>query len=199
MARIDDYGNGISLPAEGTFEARLSSLIDVGLQPTKFGLSRQAKLAFELSGPTADAEKPVLAFKTIWNLSPRSDGFREIAKALTNRAELKGLDLRDLVGAPCMIEIVHVETDNGVYANVEVSRYKGVKKLPALVSDPVFFSLHPSDFDPDVLEGLHAKLKEKIKSSSTYKDLLAERELAKLETKDIIGESAPFDDDIPPF
>jgi len=96
------------------------------------------------------------------------------------------------MNCPCEITVVHAESDSGVYANVEVSRYRGTQKLPPLMSDPVFFSLHRDDFSSDTLEALPGKLKDKIKNGETYKNLMAERALAELSTKDIIDDDIPF-------
>jgi hypothetical protein len=153
MASIDNYSNN-SLPAEGVYTARLAHYIELGLMETKFGASYQARAALELCEPTRKAGKPILVFKVIFNVSLRSQKFRDFVKAVTNRAELSGMDLQELIGCPCEAAITHKETEGGLFADVEVTRYKGTAKLPPLVSEPIFFSLHHSDFDADVLEAL---------------------------------------------
>jgi hypothetical protein len=180
------------MPAEGVYTARCASYIEVGLTETKFGVSYQSKMAFELCEPTKKAGQPVLVFKTIFNVSMRSQNFRDIIKAITHRAELSGLDLRDLIDCPCEISITHKETESGVYADVEVSRYKGTAKLPPLVSVPLFFSLHPSDFNPDVLETLPEKLRDRIKRGDSYKDIMLARALADKPAAGIIDDEIPF-------
>jgi hypothetical protein len=98
------------------------------------------------------------------------------------------MDLRELIGCPCEVAITHRETEGGLFADVEVTRYKGTAKLPPLVSEPIFFSLHHSDFNADVLEALPEKLRDKIKRGETYKDLMAQRALNELSTPDIISD-----------
>jgi hypothetical protein len=190
MARVDDYTSN-SLPAEGTYPARIAAFVDVGMQETQFGFSRQGKVTIELCGPTAKAGQPIVIYKTFFNLSLKSEKFRDFLKAATNRNN-SGFDLRDLIGTGCEATITHRETDRGVYADVEITSCKDATKLPPLVSDPVFFSLIDSDFDVGTLESLPDKLKKRIKDSETYKELMAQRELAKLSSKDIIDDDIPF-------
>ena len=97
MASIDNYAQA-TVPAEGSYVARLVQRIDLGLMPTKFGVSHQARCAFELCEPTRKADKPVIVYKSIWNLSLRSPNFRDLIKAISNRAEISGMDLKELIG-----------------------------------------------------------------------------------------------------
>ena len=59
----------------------------------------------------------------------------------------------------------------------------------------VFFSLHPDEFDEDDLKEVFDRQREKIKSSETYKTLIADRKLAALSkgkrAKDIIDDGFP--------
>jgi len=61
-----------------------------------------------------------------------------------------------------------------------------------LMSTPLFFSLHPSDFDPDVLEALPERLRDRIKRGSTYQDLMLRRLLPDKPAAEIINDDFPF-------
>jgi hypothetical protein len=191
MALLDHYSKN-TLPAEGVYTARIAAYIETGVAETRFGDSYQAKCTIELCEPTRKAGQPIIIFKTIFNQSMRSQKFRDFLKAVTNRAELSGFDLKDLVVCQCEVVVTHRESEAGIFADAEVSRYKGTAKLPPLMSDPVFFSLHPSDFDADVLEALPEKLRDKIKRGPTYKDLMLQRALADKPAADIIDDDIPF-------
>jgi hypothetical protein len=191
MALLDHYASN-SLPAEGTYTARCAHFIEIGLVETKFGVSYQAKMAFELCEQSRRADSPILVHMTVFNMSLRSQKFRDIIKALSGRPELSGFDLKDLIGCGCEVTVTHRETESGIFANVEVARYRGTNKLPPLMSEPIFLSLHPSDFDPDVLEALPEKLRDKIKRGGTYQDLMLRRAMADKPAADIISDDIPF-------
>lgn len=88
MALMRDYGGDFELPPEGRHVACLVRFVDIGLQPGKFGASRNAELAFEIDGETTADGWPMLAFKRIFNLSSRSKNFREIVRALSNTHDI---------------------------------------------------------------------------------------------------------------
>jgi hypothetical protein len=172
--------------------SRSFSYVELGLTESKFGISYQARLGLELCEPTRKANKPVVVQKAIWNVSLKSQKFRDLAKALTGRPEVSGLDMQDLLNCPCEVTITHRETETGIYADIEIGRYRGSAKVPALMSDQVFLSLHHSDFNADVLEALPEKLRDKIKMGPTFKDLMLQRALADKPAADIIDDEIPF-------
>ena len=92
MALMRDYGGDFELPPEGRHIACLVRFVDIGLQPGKFGASRNAELAFEIDGETTADGRPMLAFKRIFNLSNRSKNFREIVRALSNMHDISGVN-----------------------------------------------------------------------------------------------------------
>lgn len=87
--------------------------------------------------------------------------------------ELKGFSLRNVVGAPCMLNVIHKQTKSGK----TIATVAGVMRLPKtmippkLDGDPILF-----DFDSDPLDQL-AMLPEwianKVKESETYMDKAA--------------------------
>ena len=126
MALMSEYGGDFELPPEGRHVACLVRFVDIGIQPGKFGSSRNAELVFELEGETTSSGHPMLAYKRIFNLSNRSKNFREVVRAVSNLHDISGVNTRDLVGKWCEIVIEHVQTDDGSeYANVECRPLKG--------------------------------------------------------------------------
>jgi hypothetical protein len=111
MALITEYGGDFELPPEGRHVAALVRFVDTGLQPGKFGASRQAELAFEIDGMTTADGQPMLAFKRIFNLSNRSRNFRDTVRAISNVHDISGVNTRDLVGKWCEVVIEHVTTE----------------------------------------------------------------------------------------
>jgi hypothetical protein len=87
--------------------------------------------------------------------------------------ELKGFSLRNVVGAPCLLNVIHKQTKTGkTFAAVSgVMRLPRTMNAPKLEGDPILF-----DFDSDPLDQL-AMLPEwianKVKESETYMDKAA--------------------------
>ena len=197
MALMRDYGGDFELPPEGRHVACLVRFVDIGLQPGKFGASRNAELAFEIDGETTADGWPMLAFKRIFNLSSRSKNFREIVRALSNTHDISGVNTKDLVGKWCEIVVEHVTTEDGTeFANVECRALKGKSPPHEPTSQLVFFSLHPNEFEDEDLKEVSDRQREKIKSSETYKTLMADRKFgAAAKGKpagDIIDDGIPF-------
>jgi hypothetical protein len=97
--------------------------------------SRQARLKWVLPEVKDDKGEGFLVFQTIWNLSLRSQVFRDLVSALLPGENLKGRNLRELVGKAAHLTIEHNDAGNQVYANV--ASVKPLKaKAKALVLDP---------------------------------------------------------------
>ena len=87
--------------------------------------------------------------------------------------ELEAFNLRNIVGAPCLMNIIHTDGKDGkTYANIA-----GVMRLPKgmqaakLSTDPIIFDL---DEDPlENLELLPEWIANKVKESETYMDKAA--------------------------
>jgi hypothetical protein len=174
VAKLSDLTD-FELPPEGKHTGILVRFVDIGVQTGKFGSSRQADLAFELVG-TGELNKPVLAYKRVFNLSSRSKNFREVVRALTGLHDIGQVDTRDLLGKACEIEIEHITTEEGnTYANLECKARKSRKSVPEPETDFVFLSLMPADFNPEDLAKVSERAREKIEASSTYRDLIAMR------------------------
>jgi hypothetical protein len=202
MAKLNELGGDFQLPREGKHPGTLVEFVDLGSQPGKFGASRQADAAFELIGETTAEGKPMLCFKRIFNLSPRSKNFRELVRSLTGLHSIADVDTRDLLGKSCELVIEHVVTEDGsTFANVECRPLRGGKDAPEPVSPLVFLSLAAADFVASDLDSLSERRREKIKASPTYAALIAERkQLVAKPGKPKArggGKADPIDDAIP--
>src|ERR1700731_825374 len=141
---FDDLTSDFELAPEGPHTAVLVYLVDRGIQQGKFAPKRQVGARFELVDAETDGGEPCLVFKTIFNLSLKSKGFREMAKALLAADDLTGIPLRDMLAKACKVTIVHEEKNDQVYANI--ASFKALKPGTP-VKEPesalVFFSLDP--------------------------------------------------------
>jgi hypothetical protein len=173
MALMSQYGGDFELPPEGRHIAALVRFVDLGAQPGKFGVSRNAELAFELEGEETADGQAMLAFKRIFNLSNRSKNFREIVRALSNQHDISGVNTSELLGKWCEVVIEHATTEDGSeFANVECRPLKGKAPSKPPASELVFFSLHPDEFREESLKEVSDRQREKIRASETYKTLI---------------------------
>jgi hypothetical protein len=100
--------------------------------------------------------------------------------------ELKGFDLRNVLGKGCQLQVVHNTSPKGkVFANIKsiVSFPKGMA-LPAPTNELIAFDLD-ADTALEDMKKLPEWIQNKIKQSETYKNM--------------VKEDGPFDDDVPPL
>ena len=108
-------------------------------------------------------------------------------------AELAGFDLANILGKPCLLNVVHTEKGERVYANIaSVMQVPGGMVVPPQVNPSLFFSL--SAFDAAAFESLPDALKEKIKTAPEYQTAVrGEHNQVKADD----GSIDTLDDDIP--
>lgn len=167
----------------GTYPARLVRVIDLGLQarnPYK-GQDKppayMVDLTYEMldvfmvdKDGNEDETKPRWISETI-NLNPPSADLAistKRAKALDPEDD-HNYDLARMIGAPCMLTVVHKESKGKTYANVgnvTVMRAKDAAKAPNLVNKPVVFDLD----DPDLgtFNSFPEWIQEKIKNNLEF-------------------------------
>lgn len=87
-------------------------------------------------------------------------------------AELTAFDLRNIVGAPCMLNIIHTERNGNTYANVStIMRLPKGMEAPKGTREHLIFDLDESDLA--LLEKMPKWAVDKIKSSETYAERIA--------------------------
>lgn len=161
-----------------TYPARCISLIDIGEQMNEMSGNCRPEiiLTFELPTEFIEVEgeqKPRYMSSTFTNsLSERAKlrGMLEMwrGKAFTDD-ELKAFDLRNILGMPCMLSIVHRQAKNGkTYANIGgISKLAKGMTIPDALSPLTEFDLDAPDA-LDKLETLPEWVQERIKKSPTY-------------------------------
>jgi hypothetical protein len=167
---------------EGAFPARCVRIIDLGTQRKTFkGESKDQHLimfAFESSELMPDGEKKGLPFlvttKYTASLSEKAN-LRKHLESWRGRKfsapELEAFDLKNVLGKPCIMQIVHNQKDGGkVYANINnIMGLMPGMTVPPAQNPPVFFSL--AAFDKSVYDGMSDRMKELIAASPEYKAL----------------------------
>lgn len=169
-----DKGNTeFAITPEGQYIGRCFKIIDMGTQTTtgQFGVKDQHKVMISwelLDGSKMQDGRPfsVSQFYTV-SLHEKSK-LRADLEAWRGRkfttTELEGFDLGTVMGAYCMLQVVHDET--GKYANVQtIMSYKG-DKLPAVNPNVVFDIDNP---DMDVFNAFSDNMRAKITNTPEWK------------------------------
>ena len=137
----DSGGRDFDPAPEGLFSAVCCDVVEKGKQPSKFQegkLVEKVQVRWQLGEEAGfrDDGKPWLVVKTYTaSLNERATLRQDLERWRGKRfseEELKGFDLDKLLGAPCLIQLMHNESETGrTYANVE-----SITPLPKAMSRP---------------------------------------------------------------
>lgn len=132
----DSGGAGFEPVAAGTYVSRCVNVIDIGVQPSSFGDKEKLYIGFEIPSERVEWEKDGVKHE-----GPAMIGSRYTAsinaKSILGQhltswrgvpftdEEREGFDLFTILGAPCMINVVHNRVSEKVYANIQ-----GIMRLP---------------------------------------------------------------------
>lgn len=194
-------GNYKKVP-QGTHRAVCNLVADLGLQRTTWNNQESVKpqvyLRFETPDERVEYEKdgvkhegPLSIGATYTASLSEKANLRHILESWRGKgftpAELKGFDLFNVLGKPCLITVSHTEKNGKVYANIV-----SVTGLPKGMEAPKAENglLKYSADEPDSLKSLPEWLQKKIAEAVNMNP-----GPAPIET---IGQARPdFDDDIP--
>lgn len=172
---LSENSSSFELAPAGVHPARCFGLVDLGTQTSQFSgqTSRQPKLQlrFELLGEDrmADGRPYVITRRLTASLNEKA-ALRGLLKSWRGRDftadELKKFDLKSIVGAYALANIVHEASRDGstTYANLSglMPLPKGMPK-PAPVNDAIIFDL--AQPDPAAWELLSEKMQDLILAS----------------------------------
>ena len=190
MSLIVNEGASSSIPLlpEDVYPAVCVMLVDLGDQYSeKFGkTSRKILIGWELPGEKLDNGETRRLSNT-YTASLNSKGnLRKDLISWRGRDftpdELANFDLRNIVNAPCMLNVIHKIGTDGVERAVIAGIMKLPKGMPpaAPTTDPVIFDLDAPDAMTRI-ESLPGWIQTRIKDSETWKDMTDEAAYAKTE------------------
>lgn len=173
-------GASIAPPAQGVHIAICTRVIDLGTQETTYKgkpkRSRKVLIGWELPDEpmievNGEMMPTIVQSRMTASLSEKAELYGLLVswrgRKFTDQ-ELKGFDLKNIIGAGCQLQLVH--TDDGRFANVQ-----GIMPLPKGLPKPVAkgmvvnLDLDPDRFEPRAFAALGDKLKEMIASTDEYK------------------------------
>jgi len=162
---FDTGGGDFEIAPPGSYAAVCTQIIDMGLQTNgSYGEKRRLLIKWELGETDSRGEPLQIAQSFTLSLSEKATLRRDLeawrGRAFT-KPELARFDLETLLGTACLISVVHATNGDKVFANVA-----SIVGLPAGMQPPTpkgaLLSFSCDDPDPDVLEKLSEKLRDKI-------------------------------------
>lgn len=175
---VFEAATGTYSPAQaGTFTARCCQVVDMGQQTSTFEnevkTAHKILIGFEIlddENRRADGSPHVVTKRFTSSLHPKSS-LRKFLEMWRGRAftaeELKGFDLKNVLGLTCLVSVSHTEKADRVYANLA-----GATKLPkgmatAPGTEPlVSFDLSAPDWD--TFARLGSRLQNQIAESPEF-------------------------------
>jgi hypothetical protein len=177
----DSGGGDFKRVPSGVHVGRCFKIVDLGTQEVTWEgqtkLQDKVTIYWELHGETDDGTplvnddgSPMVIFSTYTNSIGKKAKLRADLESWRGRTftdeELKGFDITKLINAYCLVNVVQNEREGKTYSNVQsltplpsaMSKMKPAGILPAVI-----FSL--DNFDEEVFQTFHEKLKEKINAS----------------------------------
>lgn len=200
---VKETGGNFTPVSEGLHQAVCYGLYDLGTQyNATFGKSaKKVLVAWEIPGERIDVERDgkmvnlprAISRQYTQSLHEKSQLRKDLeswrGKAFTEQ-ELEGFDLTKLLGANCMIQVIHKHKDSKTFANVAnvVSLPRNMPKLN-LENPKKYFSF---DEHTEIPEGTPDWIKDIIKASDEWEQIAGGND------GNPIQEPSPFDDAPPP-
>lgn len=181
MLLTDNGGKDFEQASAGNHVARCVGMIDLGTQQSdyqgKTTHARKIVLRFELPNELiADGEyagRPFIVGKFYTASLSEKANLRKDLESWRGRPftpeELAGFDSKNILGKPCMVNVVHTEKGKAKIASIAPIP-KGMQ-TPPRINDLLYFSLERDEFDGKIYEGLSDFYKGEILKSPEWAEL----------------------------
>lgn len=203
MLTVSESKTGnFEMPPSGPIAARCSKLIDLGTQESTYEgetkHQRKLLLSWELAELRTDGTPFVISRRFGLSLHEKA-ALRGFLQAWRGRPftaeELAGFDLRRLLSAPCLLNVMHTQRNGKDYANIaSISPLPKGMTAPELSAPGVIFDIDAPDA-PSVIETLSDGLQATIAASPEWQDRIAKGEAS----PSTVGAGFDADDDDIPF
>jgi hypothetical protein len=180
MKWSDSGGKEFAPAPTGNHPARCIGIIDLGTQTGEWQgkpiVRRQCVIQWELPMEPMEDGRPFVVSKFYTASLSDKATLRHDLEAWRGREftaeELAGFDSKNVLGKPCMVQVIHTDKGKAKVANVSALP-KGLK-VPDAANDLTFFSL--DEFNQASFDGLSDWFKKTISSSPEYKIATGGRE-----------------------
>ena len=169
----EDNGMNFELTPADTHVARCYRVIDFGTSYNeKWGKSsHKILISWELPNTHMEDDRPfsigrkyTLSLNKKANLRIDLESWRGVA---FTEEEVKGFDISKLIGATCLLGVVHDTREDRTYANItSVMKMPQGTPCPDLINPPVVFDL--DNFDQEVFNSFSEGLQKAIGASEEY-------------------------------
>jgi len=179
-----DKGGSFELAPAGNHLARCVKLVDLGTTESTYqGVTHHRhqclvmwELPDELMKPNEAGDELPFIVSKFYTLSLhekaklRHDLISWRGRDFTPE-ELKRFPMKNILGAACLVSVVHEKKTNGDMKAVVTAVAKVPKKtvVPDQVNPAVYFSMEPDEFDRDVFDSLSEGLQNLIAESDEWK------------------------------
>ena len=165
---------------EGTYVALCYGIVDLGdMYSEQFDkTSHKCKILWELDGEKITLEDGTEINRTVskdYTLSlNEKSGLRKDLRAWRGREftdeELKKFNVKNILGVPCQIQIVHQTKDGKTYANIAgiMSLPKGMQK-PEGTNGKIYWDFEENEIEDAAWNAMPEFLTRRISESETYK------------------------------
>lgn len=174
MAKDSGGGDFAQAPV-GNHVARCYRIIDLGTQHSEYQgqpvTRSQILISWELCNEKMDNGEPFIVSEFYTNSLSEKSKLRPALEAWRGvpftEADLKGWDLAKIIGAPCMLNVIHNENKKARVASI-APMPKGVK-APAMSNPQFAFWL--DEYDEETFQAIPEGIRNIIAKSDEYKDL----------------------------
>ena len=171
---IPDNSRKFDPAPAGLHEAVLVDIIDLGEVVEEYDgettFKHKMKLVWQLKARNMKINERFQARATYTVSLGENSNFRKMLRSWRGRdftpEELEGFDLKAVLGAPCMVSVIHSESGKARVDSV-LKLPKGTK-VPKQSNPSVFFSLEPEEFDADAYSSLSDWFKDTIAKSPEW-------------------------------
>lgn len=177
-------GSDFSPPPEGNHVAVCFRVVDLGTQETSFkGEAKRAHqilISWELPEEKMDDGRPFTIGRKYTYSSSTKSNLRKDLESWRGKPfedwELGEFDIGKLLGAGCMLNVMHEERNGNTYANIKaIARLPKGLPTPTVENPPVCFSLSDRPFSRAVFEMFGERLREIIAKSPEYRSAVEGR------------------------
>ena len=194
--KASNKGDDFEPAPEGPHNAVCVRLVDMGMQDSKRGPRRRVQIGFEIDEPRDDGERFMVASHITLSLHKKAN-LRQLLEGWRGRAyqDDEDVDITGVVGRPALINIVHNESGDTIYANIaSVSPLpKGMEPLKPS-RGTICLSLDPDEYSDAEFEKLSENMQDRIRSTPEWVELTNPGTNLKPVAQEAV---ADFDDGIP--
>lgn len=148
---VSGKGNFVPAPA-GVHHAVCVDVIDLGIQPSKFGPQHKCKVVWQIEKVMKDTGKRFIISQFYNATLGKKANLRNHLVQWRGREftdkELAGFELEKLIGAPCQLVVTQVEKDGEKYSNITAITPADPRKKLVADKDYVRMKDRPENTNP---------------------------------------------------